>query len=314
MKTKTVEAARGRWSEIMLQLGLDERYLSGKHSGCPLCGQGKDTFRFDDKNGSGSYFCGKCGSGYGVNFVMKWLDQPFKDAAKRIDEILGNLEFKPVEPKWEKDPRPLLRLIAQGAKPLTGEDPASIYLRNRGLSVTSPELRWHPALTYWDRDDSGNPVKRGKYPAMVVPVCDENGTSISYHVTYLAKGQKANVPSPKKVMTPIKSITGGAIRLFPAAKSLVVAEGVETALAFNEAFNIPVWATITAHGMETLKLPEEVRELTIVADNDKSFAGQKAAYILANRMALEGRYVEVILEGTAGQDYLDIFNQRGKVA
>lgn len=314
MKQKTVDAAQGRWRDILIQLGVDGRYLSGKHTDCPLCNQGKDCFRFDDKNGSGSYFCSKCKSGYGMCFVMKWLNLPFKEAADRIDSIIGAQDLKPIQPKREKDPRPLLQLITKGAQVLSGDDPASIYLRNRGLSVVSSELRCHSGLTYWCRDESGNPVNRGKFPAMVAPVCDENGVLITYHVTYLSNGQKANVPSPKKLMTPIKSTTGGAIRLFPAAKRMAVAEGIETALAYHEVFQMPVWAAITANGMEALSLPDDVKDLLIIADNDMSFAGQKAAYTLANRMLFEGRSVEVILKGTKGQDYLDILNQRGNVA
>ncbi len=52
----TIERARGRWSEILPRLGIDARFLRNRHGPCPLCG-GKDRFRFDDRDGSGSYFC-----------------------------------------------------------------------------------------------------------------------------------------------------------------------------------------------------------------------------------------------------------------
>ncbi|MET0014470.1 MAG: toprim domain-containing protein [Sedimenticola sp.] len=306
---KTADLARGRWPEILRAFGIEERYLTGRHTGCPLCGQGKDTFRFDDKDGDGTYYCGKCGPGNGLSFVMKWLGVEFKDAAKRVDEILGQVE--PIQPKAEirKDPRPALRNIAQGAKPLTGDDPASVYLRNRGLSVVSQELRWHPSLTYWDSNGTGKPIQRGRFPAMVVPIRDQNGDALTYHVTYLDQGHKAEVSNPKKIMTPVSPIKGGAIQLFPAGKQLAVAEGIETALAFYEAFEIPVWATSNAGNMETLVIPPEVEELTIVADNDASFTGQKAAYTLAHRFKATGKFAEVICEGEEGQDFLDVFNK-----
>ncbi len=304
---KTVDAALGKWPGIIRHMGIDERYLSGKHSECPLCGQGKDTFRFDDKNGSGSYYCGKCGSGYGMNFAMKLLGVDFREAAKRVDEILGEGQIVTKEQKPKKEPKILLHSIATGAKPLDGSDPASVYLGNRGLSVTSSEIRWNPSLTYWGKDDAGRPIQLGRFSAMLAPVCGENGEALTYHVTYLDQGQKAEVPCPKKLMTPIKPITGGAIRLFPASEQLAVAEGIETALAFYEAYKIPVWATCTAGMMESLVVPPEVKELTIVADNDASFTGQKAAYTLANKFSLAGGFAEVILEGEQGQDFLDVF-------
>lgn len=306
---KTTDAARGKWCGIFRQLGVDERYLSGKHTDCPLCGQGKDTFRLDDKNGTGSYFCGKCGHGYGMDFVIKLLGVDFKQAAMRVDVILGEGQIEEKEEKPKKDPRIALRAIAGKAKSLEGNDPVSVYLRNRGLSVFSPVIRWAPSLTYWDKGDNGKPIRLGSFPAMVVPVWDENGDALTYHITYLSQGHKAPVPKPKKVMTPIRSITGGAIRLFPAGEQLAVGEGIETALAFYEAFKIPVWATCNANMMERLVIPPEVKELTVVADNDESFTGQKAAYTLANRFKLAGGFAEVVLEGSSGQDYLDVFNE-----
>src|SRR3954469_9007676 len=32
--------ARGRWAEILPRLGLDRKFLSGKHGGCPVFGGG----------------------------------------------------------------------------------------------------------------------------------------------------------------------------------------------------------------------------------------------------------------------------------
>jgi putative DNA primase/helicase len=51
----TVDRARGRWREILPQLGIDPRFLSNKQGPCPMCG-GKTRFRFDDRDGSGSYY------------------------------------------------------------------------------------------------------------------------------------------------------------------------------------------------------------------------------------------------------------------
>jgi hypothetical protein len=54
-------AARGRWQTILPALGVDTRYLSSGHGACPGCG-GSDRFRFDDRDGCGSFFCSGGGS------------------------------------------------------------------------------------------------------------------------------------------------------------------------------------------------------------------------------------------------------------
>ncbi len=70
MSFDTVERAHGRWTEILPLLGVDPRFLVNRHGPCPLCG-GKDRFRFDDKDGSGSYYCNGCGAGVGIILVRK---------------------------------------------------------------------------------------------------------------------------------------------------------------------------------------------------------------------------------------------------
>src|SRR5207248_5501956 len=70
VELNTIERARHRWREILPQLGIDTRFLTNKHGACPLCG-GKDRYRFDDRDGSGSYICGQCGAGVGVILLRK---------------------------------------------------------------------------------------------------------------------------------------------------------------------------------------------------------------------------------------------------
>ena len=45
-------------------MGVDARFLTGRHGPCPVCG-GTDRFRWDDKDGTGSFFCSGCGPGDG---------------------------------------------------------------------------------------------------------------------------------------------------------------------------------------------------------------------------------------------------------
>jgi putative DNA primase/helicase len=54
-------AAVGRWPDILAALGIDDRHLTRRHGPCPGCG-GKDRFRFDDRDGRGTWICGGGGN------------------------------------------------------------------------------------------------------------------------------------------------------------------------------------------------------------------------------------------------------------
>jgi len=73
-RMKTIEAAVGHCTESDT-LGVDPVFLDGKHHPCILCG-GKDRFRFDNKDGSGSYFCSQCGAGTGMQLLMAFREPP----------------------------------------------------------------------------------------------------------------------------------------------------------------------------------------------------------------------------------------------
>src|SRR5262249_21908544 len=88
----TIDRARYRWREILPQLGIETAFLQNKHGPCPLCG-GRDRFRFDDKDGSGSYYCNQCGAGAGLILVQKKNGWDFKTACDAIDRIIGTAAF-----------------------------------------------------------------------------------------------------------------------------------------------------------------------------------------------------------------------------
>ncbi|WP_305790497.1 primase-helicase zinc-binding domain-containing protein [Acidisphaera rubrifaciens] len=51
-------------------LGVDARYLVNRHGPCPVCG-GRDRLRFDDKDGSGSFYCNQCGPGAALYLLRR---------------------------------------------------------------------------------------------------------------------------------------------------------------------------------------------------------------------------------------------------
>jgi putative DNA primase/helicase len=100
--TDIIDAARGRWPEILGALAqLSDQQLTDRHQPCPLCG-GEDRYRFDDKDGSGSWFCNQCGgkheaggAGSGMDLLIRRTGWEFKEAAQRIEQHLGIAKEKP---------------------------------------------------------------------------------------------------------------------------------------------------------------------------------------------------------------------------
>lgn len=295
----TREQARGKWRGILVQMGVDQSHLTGKHGPCPMCG-GKDRWRFDDKLQAGNWICSQCGSGDGFELLMALRDCDFKTVAAEVDQIVGNVQAEKPRPK--KDPRRALRNVGKRLERIHGKDPVSLYLKNRGIAgLTGYALRLHPSLGYYDQGRL-----QGTHPAMVAKISNVHGKTESFHLTYLtADGHKAPVDSPKKILTPINSINGGAIRLAPVAEHIAITEGIENALAVMEGEGLPCWACISANGIETFEPPEGVKEVSIYCDNDHSFTGQAASFALAKRLVRQGYGAEVYVSGVRGDDYLD---------
>ena len=89
----TVERAIGRWLEILPQLGIAPQFLQNRHGPCPLCG-GKDRFRYDNKNGDGTYYCNQCGAGTGLLLLRKLHGWDHATACRAVDAIIGT-EYRP---------------------------------------------------------------------------------------------------------------------------------------------------------------------------------------------------------------------------
>jgi len=88
------QASVYRWPVALKNLGVELTY--NKHSACPACG-GVDRFRFDDKEGRGTFYCNNCGSGDGLNLVMNINNCDAREAAILVQGALGgNVSQLPV--------------------------------------------------------------------------------------------------------------------------------------------------------------------------------------------------------------------------
>lgn len=318
---------RNRWPSFLGGRGyLNEDQLNSKKKevSCPACG-GKTRFRFDDKEGRGTFFCSHCGAGDGWR-LMELIGFAFKDAAKDIREYFDGAEptqapvlCKP--PVSDEDEKAKIRanLIRtwKASKVVTAGDPVWKYLvKTRKLPIDRiPScIRLHPGLKYYD--ENGKEV--GTYPVMLTAVRNAAGKATGLHRTYLTgDGEKAPVEKPKKLMKTC-GLQGGAIRLAKHGKRLAIAEGIETAFAVMAITKLPCWATVSASLMPKVIVPEDVEEVLIFADNDPPDekgrrAGQDGANALAERLRAEGKKVQVVIPIATGTDFDDVFLKREEI-
>lgn len=84
-------AARGRWLELLTEIGgIHRDLLDGKHHQCPRCG-GKDRFRLIDEN-DGAVLCNQCfnaKNGDGISAIQWMRGCSFKEALSLLADRLG---------------------------------------------------------------------------------------------------------------------------------------------------------------------------------------------------------------------------------
>lgn len=300
------DRCRGRWHGILVALGIDHRYLSGKNGPCPLCPGGRDRWRFLDTDGAGTWICTHCGSGDGFELVMRLSSLPFKDAAQRIEAVLGDVVSpSPRRDRSERQIRAGLNSIWSKATPLRHSDAVDRWLRSRDIILHSfPScLRMARRLPYYSS------ASRSYHPAMLALVRGADGRPATIHRTYLTEaGNKAAVESPRKLFSPMPK--GAAVRLGAPGATLGIAEGIETALAAQILFSVPTWAAICANGLANFEPPQNVKRLLIFADNDDNQVGQQAALRLASRLSGDLK-VETIIPPDIGQDWNDVLSRSG---
>ncbi|MFQ1006957.1 primase-helicase zinc-binding domain-containing protein [Gilliamella apicola] len=131
----TAEAV-GKWQSIFSSLGIEVG--NGKHCPCPVCG-GKDRFRFDNKNGRGTYICSQCGSGDGLNLIKNYYHCDAKEASSKVAECL-NLRNTSTNSDFKSDlqSKTIFKKVEYLlSKAILGQ---SDYLTEKGLTFDLPLL------------------------------------------------------------------------------------------------------------------------------------------------------------------------------
>lgn len=355
MKGKSLDAndvknaAAGRWLSIFNSLAPAlrpalERKI-GRHGPCPVHG-GKDGFRFyrdaDQTGGGVSNQDGSFPSGF--NLLMWVNGWTFRETLEAVAEELGisgdGNQPKPVvrkspqsKPPQEVDPEETQRLRLKLQETFEksfsimhpASEPARYYLAGRGLAYENlPEtvVRMAVDCPYYDEDGKW----LGDFPTILLRVDDKDGKPVTIHRIYLdPHGNKAEVPSPKKIMAYPKAdenrIMGGAIRLTPFTGNVIgVAEGAETAIACTMGSGIPTWSCVFADLLAGFVPPEGINMVVVWADKDRSGKGQNSARQLVARLRSQGILAVLLIPGVdipADQksiDWLDMWNVFGHQA
>lgn len=273
--------------------------MKDRHGPCPMCG-GTDPFRFDNKGGNGTYICNRCGAGNGVDLLMKFKGLDFKAAADEVRGKLGIAGMDVIKPEITDEKRmALIKQLAASCVQIAAGDTVDRYLTARGLSekVYPSDLKFAPDCYY----------SHGvTHPAMVAAVRDPSGKVVTLHRTYLGDGCKADVDGVRKIM-PGPVPEGSCVRLGDVQETIGIAEGIETAMAASNFFELPVWSAINSTMMEKWQPPEGVKRVWIFGDNDPKFGGQKAAFTLAHKLAVRGIDARVKIPETEGHDWADVY-------
>jgi putative DNA primase/helicase len=262
-----------------------------------MCGR-KNKLRIDDKEGSGSWIC-VCGSGNGWKLLELTTGKDFKTLAHEIDQAFGNtFDGEYQAPKVNDRLATTVSRFRHIAR-LEGTD-GELYLNSRGIT------QMPTGGVKFSREERHTDENR-KYQAMYAIASNEYGEAVQRHLTYLDGTKKAEIERSKKMLS-LQEYSGSiAVKLFPAASTLGIAEGIETALSAHQLYKMPVWSALNATLMKKFKAPPGVETLVIYADNDKNGTGLNAAFECGNKNLLSQNDVaRVIIKWPELPDFNDM--------
>ena len=258
----------GAWRQTLEGYGC--KLPNGRHHGpCPVCG-GKDRFRFDDKDGRGTWFCSQCDpqSGGGLLLLSRYIGKPTIETAK---ELIGQDMPRTIAPvrkhsATDEQIRDELRKRAQrGAEMLMEHSkPAShSYMNGKGL------------LGEWLVNSQimmGAEQERIEPGALLLVPVYKNGELVNVQ-KITAEGKKRPIYGGD--MSGVCHIIHGP------GKTVAVVEGFATGVTVNRMTNATTYVAFNTSNL--MSIASQARNenpdamLIIFADNDEHGAGLKYA-------------------------------------
>ena len=262
----------GAWRQTLENYGC--HLPSGRHHGpCPVCG-GKDRFRFDDKEGRGTWFCSQCDpqSGGGLLLLSRFLGKPTIEVA---NELLGNTPERSRAPVYRS-------FVSDDQIRKANHEQAR---KGAEALLASSELRSHPYMSDRGLDGkwlvNGEPIM-GKDRVVIQP-----GDLLLVPV-YKADGDGSKLVNVQKIKAnkEKRPLYGGDMaavyhKIDGHQKLIAIAEGYATVVTVNQvtgaltycAFNtgnlaaVAAWASGQHPGVPVV----------LFADNDEHGAGLRYA-------------------------------------
>lgn len=218
---------------------------------------------------------------------------------REVRDALQELGLSPSgddEERWRALPSPADSLwvrraaalrIWDAAAPL-GRTLSARHCARRGISaLPCPGALRHGARTPLSVYRSGGAT----WPALLAAVRDPQGDITAVEITYLdSDGRRAGrLALSRKIAGCVPE--GAAVRLWPAAANMLVAEGVFTTLSACERFGLPGWALTSAGNLRRWRAPAGVERVLIAADRGR--VGEAAAADLRRSLMADGVAAEV---------------------
>lgn len=244
-----ISYSKDKWDIIFPALNIP--YGKNKHSACPIpgCG-GRDRYRYDNKEGRGTFICNQCGAGDGFKLISLFYGCSFQDAIQKVAEVLNLQSEENVHPKSTLS----RNTHSINHAPTLGQ---SEYLTRKGICLDLPVLGQNLCLELRDID----------------------GNSRGYQ-QISPSGDKKNLVGTKK-QGAFWEVPCGQGQIQPEeTSSLIICEGAATAISVS--LFSPDSRVVSSMGSDNLiavaetfreRYPE--RKIIIAGDNDTDLSPNK---------------------------------------
>lgn len=220
------------------------------------------------------------------------------------------------------------RAIWLNSSPKLSGTAVDLYLMGRGISIDDlPKppgaIRFASRLKYFDPRSRAESM----WPAMVAAIVDGEGKICAAHRTYLHQARpglylKAPVVNPKLTLgsygggsIPLsRGASGKPIKDAPDGDVIILTEGIEDGLTLSICLpEYRVHAAISVGNFQNVRLPQNITDVIIAADNDA--AGSQAARSLQSAIDVfsgQGRQV-FLARPPEGKDFNEMLLSGGDV-
>ena len=232
---------------------------------CPFHADRSPSFTI--YSGGARYQCFGCGaSGDVFDFLQRLHGVGLRDAVAMLaGGYAPTVDVEPLPANDAGDRLDEARAIWRAAVPAPGTL-VETYLHSRSITVSIPPTIRFARLRYG---------KRGtELPCLVAAVTGPDNRLSGIQRTYLAEHGRGKADVSKAKLS-LGRVSGGAIRLAPAAGELIVCEGLEDGLSLQQVLGRAVWVAAGASMLPAMRFPDLVQAVAIGGDGDD--AGKLAA-------------------------------------